>query len=220
VDRRLATLRVKHALDRVAAVAGLVATAPVFAAVALAIKLEDRGPVFYGQLRAGRDGVPFRVLKFRTMIVDAERQGLGLNVALGDSRITRVGRLLRDYSIDELPQLVNVLRGEMSVVGPRPGLVDQAERYDAFQRRRLEVWPGLTGWAQVNGRNALTWEERIALDVWYVDHVSLGLDLRILLRTPLVILRKEGLFGAGGVNVDLGGAAGAKHAPPQPPDAA
>jgi lipopolysaccharide/colanic/teichoic acid biosynthesis glycosyltransferase len=220
VDRRVATLRVKHAIDRVAAAAGLVATAPVFAAVAAAIKLEDRGPVFYRQLRAGRHGEPFRVFKFRTMIVDAERQGLGLNVARGDSRITRVGRILRDYSIDELPQLLNVLRGEMSVVGPRPGLVDQAERYDELQRRRLELWPGLTGWAQVNGRNALSWEERIALDVWYVDHVSLGLDLRILVKTPLVILRKEGLFGAGGVNADLGGATGAKHAPGQPPDAA
>jgi lipopolysaccharide/colanic/teichoic acid biosynthesis glycosyltransferase len=207
---RTAQRTIKAVADRLVAIAALVVLAPVFALIATAIVLEDRGPVLYRQRRAGRRGRPFAVLKFRSMIVNAEHAGLGLNVAAGDDRITRTGRFLRDWSLDELPQLINVARGEMSIIGPRPGLVDQAARYDAFQRRRLEVRPGLTGWAQVNGRNALSWEERIALDVWYVDHCTLRVDLEILRRTPGVILRKEGLFGEGGVNVDLGGATGAK----------
>ena len=213
---RTAQRTVKAVLDRLLALAALVVLAPLFGLIAAAIVLEDRGPVLYRQRRAGRGGRPFAVLKFRSMVVDAEHRGLGLNVAEGDDRITRTGRLLRDWSLDELPQLINVARGEMSIVGPRPGLVDQAARYDAFQRRRLEVRPGLTGWAQVNGRNALSWEERIALDVWYVDHASLRVDLEILRRTPGVVLRKEGLFGAGGVNADLGGSTGAKPGD-QPP---
>jgi lipopolysaccharide/colanic/teichoic acid biosynthesis glycosyltransferase len=204
-------------VDRVAACLLLVLLAPVLALVAIAIRIEDGGPVLFRQSRAGRNGRLFAVLKFRSMVVDADQRGLGLNVAEGDDRITRVGRHLRDWSLDELPQLINVARGEMSLVGPRPGLAEHATRYDAFQRRRLEVRPGLTGWAQVNGRNALSWEERIALDVWYVDHRSPRLDLSILRRTPGVIIRKEGLFGEGGVNVDLGGSSDAKPAPPQPP---
>jgi lipopolysaccharide/colanic/teichoic acid biosynthesis glycosyltransferase len=201
---------VKHAADRLVAATALVVLSPALAVISLLIRREDGGPVLFAQERAGRDARPFRVLKFRTMIAGAERVGLGLNIAAGDQRITRVGRLLRDFSLDELPQLVNVARGEMSLVGPRPGLVSQAARYDAFQRRRLLVKPGLTGWAQVNGRNALTWEQRITLDVWYVEHFSLWLDLRILARTPLVVARREGLFGEGGANYDLGGSQGAK----------
>jgi lipopolysaccharide/colanic/teichoic acid biosynthesis glycosyltransferase len=167
----------------------LVITSPLWATIAVAIKLDSRGPVFFRQERVGLDGRPFEVLKLRTMIVDAHTQGAGYAVDKGDSRITRVGNLLRRTSLDELPQLWNVLRGEMSLVGPRPTLSYQVEQYTERQRRRLEVRPGLTGWAQVNGRASLSWPERIELDVWYVEHRSLALDLRILLRTASVLLR-------------------------------
>jgi lipopolysaccharide/colanic/teichoic acid biosynthesis glycosyltransferase len=179
----------KRALDIVGAGVGLTISAPLLAASALAVRLEDGGPVFFRQERVGLDGHPFEVLKLRTMIVDAHTQGAGYAVDKGDSRITRVGHLLRRTSLDELPQLWNVLRGEMSLVGPRPTLSYQVEQYTERQRRRLEVRPGLTGWAQVNGRASLSWPERIELDVWYVEHRSLALDLRILLRTALVLLR-------------------------------
>jgi lipopolysaccharide/colanic/teichoic acid biosynthesis glycosyltransferase len=179
----------KRALDLLGASVGLTIGAPLLAASALAIRLEDGGPVFFRQERVGLDGRPFEVLKLRTMIVDAHTQGAGYAVDRGDSRITRVGTLLRRTSLDELPQLWNVLRGEMSLVGPRPTLSYQVEQYTERQRRRLEVRPGLTGWAQVNGRASLSWPERIELDVWYVEHRSLALDLRILLRTASVLLR-------------------------------
>jgi lipopolysaccharide/colanic/teichoic acid biosynthesis glycosyltransferase len=169
--------------------------------IAVLIKLDDGGPVFFRQQRVGRQGMPFRVWKFRTMVVDAARYGLGHTVAQDDERITRVGRRLRDWGLDELPQLINVLTGEMSLVGPRPTLAYQVARYDAFQRRRLEVKPGITSLAVVSGRNALRWEERIRLDVWYVDHRSVALDLRILLRTLwCVLVIREGLYGEGGIN--------------------
>jgi lipopolysaccharide/colanic/teichoic acid biosynthesis glycosyltransferase len=179
----------KRALDIVGASVGLTISAPLLAASALAVRLEDGGPVFFRQERVGLDGRLFDVLKLRTMIVDAHTQGAGYAVDKGDSRITRIGNLLRRTSLDELPQLWNVLRGEMSLVGPRPTLSYQVEQYTERQRRRLEVRPGLTGWAQVNGRASLSWPERIELDVWYVEHRSLALDLRILLRTALVLLR-------------------------------
>ncbi|MGE5691162.1 MAG: sugar transferase [Pseudomonadota bacterium] len=167
--------------------AGLVVSSPLLAASALAIKLEDGGPVLYRQERVGRDGAPFELLKLRTMVVGAERTGAGYAVDRGDPRITRVGRVLRKLSLDELPQLLNVLRGDMSLIGPRPTLAYQVERYSPRQRRRLEVKPGLTGWAQIHGRAALPWDERIELDVWYVEHRSPLVDLRILLRTPLAL---------------------------------
>jgi lipopolysaccharide/colanic/teichoic acid biosynthesis glycosyltransferase len=179
----------KRALDVLGATVGLTLSAPVLAASAIAVRLEDDGPVFFRQERVGQDERSFEVLKLRTMIVDAHTQGAGYAVDKGDSRITRIGHLLRKTSIDELPQLWNVLRGEMSLVGPRPTLSYQVERYTDRQRRRLEVKPGLTGWAQVNGRASLSWPERIELDVWYVEHRSLALDLRILLRTVSVLLR-------------------------------
>jgi lipopolysaccharide/colanic/teichoic acid biosynthesis glycosyltransferase len=179
----------KRALDVLGATVGLTLSAPLLAASAVAVRLEDRGPVFFRQERVGQDGRLFEVLKLRTMVVDAHTQGAGYAVDKGDSRITRVGSLLRKTSLDELPQLWNVLRGEMSLVGPRPTLAYQVERYTDRQRRRLEVRPGLTGWAQVNGRASLSWPERIELDVWYVEHRSLALDLRILLRTVSVLLR-------------------------------
>jgi lipopolysaccharide/colanic/teichoic acid biosynthesis glycosyltransferase len=176
-----------RALDIALAGVGLVLAAPFLAAGALASKIEDRGPVLFRQARVGRDGSDFELLKLRTMVVGAERLGAGYAVDRGDARITRVGRLLRRTSMDELPQLVNVLRGDMSIIGPRPTLRYQVERYDERQRKRLDVRPGLTGWAQVHGRAELPWEERIELDVWYVEHRSAALDLKILLRTPLAL---------------------------------
>jgi lipopolysaccharide/colanic/teichoic acid biosynthesis glycosyltransferase len=159
----------------------------VLALAALAIKLDDRGPVFYRQRRVGWRGRELDLLKLRTMVVGAESQGAGWAVNEGDPRITRVGRVLRRLSLDEIPQLWNVLKGEMSIVGPRPTLAYQVERYTPRQRRRLEVKPGVTGWAQIHGRARLPWSERIELDVWYVEHRSFWLDLRILARTPFAL---------------------------------
>jgi lipopolysaccharide/colanic/teichoic acid biosynthesis glycosyltransferase len=165
----------------------LAVSSPLLGLAAVAIKLDDGGPVLYRQERVGRDGIPFELLKLRTMSVGAESQGAGFAVDAGDPRITRVGRVLRRLSLDELPQLWNVIRGEMSMIGPRPTLAYQVERYTPRQRRRLDVKPGLTGWAQIHGRARLPWDERIELDVWYVEHRSRLVDLRILLRTPLAL---------------------------------
>jgi lipopolysaccharide/colanic/teichoic acid biosynthesis glycosyltransferase len=192
---------VKRGLDLGVSAISLFALAIPFAAIALAIKLDDCGPVFFRQERIGKGGRVFRVWKFRTMIVDAASQGLGNTVASDDDRITRVGRLLRKFGVDELPQILNVLSGEMSLVGPRPTLAYQVEHYDATQRRRLEVRPGITSLAVVSGRNALSWNERIELDVWYIDRWSLGLDAKIMLRTLwCVLVTREGLYGKDGVN--------------------
>ena len=177
-----------RALDVALAGTGLLLASPMLAAAAIAIKLEDRGPILYRQTRVGKDGEDFELLKLRTMIVGAETQGAGYAVDRGDSRITRVGRLLRSTSLDELPQLWNVVRGEMSLIGPRPTLRYQVERYSERQRRRLDVLPGITGWAQIHGRATLSWAERIELDVWYVEHRSPLTDLLILLRTPVALL--------------------------------
>jgi lipopolysaccharide/colanic/teichoic acid biosynthesis glycosyltransferase len=177
-----------RALDVAGAAVGLTLASPVLGLAALAIKLEDGGPVLFRQARVGRGGAEFELLKLRTMVVGAEGLGAGPAVNRGDPRITRVGRLARRLSLDELPQLWNVLRGDMSLIGPRPTLRYQVERYSDRQRRRLEVKPGITGWAQVHGRAALPWDERIELDVWYVEHRSPRLDLKILLRTPLALV--------------------------------
>jgi lipopolysaccharide/colanic/teichoic acid biosynthesis glycosyltransferase len=177
-----------RAADVVGGTVGLVLASPVLAAAALAIKLEDGGPVLYRQRRVGYQGRDFDLLKLRTMVVGAEQKGAGVAVNRGDPRITRTGRLLRRLSLDELPQLWNVVRGDMSLIGPRPTLRYQVDEYTPRQRRRLDVKPGLTGWAQVNGRTKLPWDERIELDVWYVEHRSPWLDLKILLRTPLALV--------------------------------
>jgi lipopolysaccharide/colanic/teichoic acid biosynthesis glycosyltransferase len=183
--------RGRHALNRTLDVAiagaGLLATTPLLGLAALAIKLEDGGPVLYRQTRVGKGGVDFELLKLRTMVVGAEGRGAGWAVDEGDPRITKVGALLRRLSVDELPQLWNVVRGDMSIIGPRPTLRYQVERYDDRQRRRLDVKPGITGWAQIHGRAKLPWAERIELDVWYVEHRSPKTDLLILLRTPLAL---------------------------------
>jgi lipopolysaccharide/colanic/teichoic acid biosynthesis glycosyltransferase len=178
---------VNRAADVVVACTALVAASPLLGLAALAAKLEDRGPVLYRQTRVGKDGTDFELLKLRTMVVAAETIGAGMAVDKGDPRITRAGRVLRRLSLDELPQLWNVIRGEMSVIGPRPTLRYQVERYTPRQHRRLEVKPGITGWAQVHGRAALPWEERIELDIWYVEHRSPWLDLKILAKTPLAL---------------------------------
>jgi lipopolysaccharide/colanic/teichoic acid biosynthesis glycosyltransferase len=185
---------VTRALDVVLAALLLVVTAPLLALAALAIRLESRGPVFYRQLRVGRDGESFELWKLRTMVPGAESMGAGIYIVEGDPRITRTGRLLRRFSLDELPNLVNVLRGEMAIVGPRPTVQEQVNRYTDRQRRRLEVRPGITGWAQINGRTSLPWPERIELDVWYVEHRSLRLDLRILARTARMLATGHGLY--------------------------
>jgi len=202
----------KRIVDVLASGIALLVLALPFAAVALAVKLDDHGPVFFRQERVGKGGRVFRVWKFRTMVVDAVSKGLGVVVAHNDERITRVGRFLRNSGVDELPQILNVLVGEMSLVGPRPTLAYQVERYNATQRRRLEVRPGITSLAVVSGRNALSWNERIDLDVWYIDHWSPALDLKILLRTLwCVLVTREGLYGKDGVNdsfVDPPGDAG------------
>lgn len=187
-----------RALDIVVAGAGLALASPVLGLAALATKLESGGPVLYRQTRVGREGEDFEVLKLRTMVVGAEKLGAGFAVDKGDSRITRVGRILRRTSIDELPQLWNVLRGDMSVIGPRPTLRYQVEQYDEHQWRRLAIRPGLTGWAQVHGRASLPWADRIDLDVWYVEHRSPRTDLEILLRTPLALFRGTYRGAAGG----------------------
>ena len=177
----------RRVLDVVGAGAGLVLAGPLLAAAAIAVKLEDGGPVLYRQQRIGQNGEEFDLLKLRTMVVGAEREGAGWAVDQGDPRITRVGRLLRRLSLDEVPQLWNVVHGEMSLVGPRPTLAYQVEQYSPRQRRRLEVRPGITGWAQVNGRARLRWADRIELDVWYVENRSVWLDLKILARTPVAL---------------------------------
>ena len=183
-----------RARDMLIAAVALALTSPLLLVAAIAIRLESPGPVIYRHTRVGRHGAPFELWKLRTMVEGAERLGAGLYVEAGDSRITRSGALLRRFSLDELPNLVNVLRGELSIVGPRPTVAEQVQRYTPHQRRRLEVRPGITGWAQVNGRLTLSWPQRIELDVWYVEHRSPALDLRILMRTARMLITGQGLY--------------------------
>ncbi len=184
----------RRAFDVVVAAAGLLLGAPVLAIAIVAIRLESKGHPIYRQRRVGRDGREFDVLKLRTMVDGAEHVGAGLAVNAGDARITRVGAILRRTSLDELPNLVNVLRGEMAIVGPRPTLPQQVAQYTERERGRLAVRPGITGWAQVNGRTSLPWAQRIELDLWYIEHRSWRLDLKILWRSVLMVLGGEGLY--------------------------
>jgi lipopolysaccharide/colanic/teichoic acid biosynthesis glycosyltransferase len=179
---------IRRAIDIAVSASLLALGAPLLTLAALAIRLETPGPVIYRQRRIGRDGHAFDVLKLRTMVDGAEHIGAGLAVNENDPRITRVGARLRRTSLDELPNLVNVLRGEMSLIGPRPTLPVQVEQYSERQRRRLQLRPGITGWAQVNGRASLPWSQRIELDLYYIEHRSLALDLRILWRTLAMLL--------------------------------
>jgi len=184
----------RRLIDIAVSCAALLLSSPLLALAMLAIRLESRGPAIYRQRRVGREGEAFDVLKLRTMVDGAEHIGAGLAVNANDSRITRVGAFLRRTSLDELPNLLNVLRGEMSLIGPRPTIPAQVEQYTDRQRGRLAVKPGITGWAQVNGRASLPWPERIELDLYYVEHRSLALDLKILLRTPSMVLGGTGLY--------------------------
>jgi lipopolysaccharide/colanic/teichoic acid biosynthesis glycosyltransferase len=184
----------RRAFDVAVATAGLVLTAPLVALALVAIRLESRGHPIYRQRRVGLGGREFDVLKLRTMVDGAEHLGAGLAVNAGDARITRVGRLLRRTSLDELPNLLNVLRGEMAIVGPRPTLPSQVAQYTDRERGRLAVRPGITGWAQVNGRASLPWSERIELDLWYIEHRSWRLDLEILMRSARMVLGGDGLY--------------------------
>ena len=181
-----------RAADLVFAVLALVIAAPLLLLAAIAVRLGSRGPAIYRQQRVGRDGVVFELFKLRTMRMGADPIGVGTAVTAGDPRVTRVGRLLRRFSLDELPNLFNVLRGEMAIVGPRATLPAQVELYTPRQKRRLELKPGVTGWAQIHGRAGIPWEERIELDVWYVENRSVALDLRILARTPWALLSGQG----------------------------
>jgi len=197
-------LAIKYALDKIISICGLILLSLPFLIIALLIKLDSKGSVFFRQERVGKDGRLFRTWKFRTMVEGAVNQGLGYNVSEDDPRITRVGRFLRKWGIDELPQLINVLKGEMSLVGPRPTLKYQVDHYNDFERRRLLVKPGITGWALIHGRNLLSWEERIKYDVWYVDNWSIWLDFWIILKTIWVVLiKREGVYGKGGINDDF-----------------
>jgi lipopolysaccharide/colanic/teichoic acid biosynthesis glycosyltransferase len=184
----------RRAFDVAVAGTALLVAAPFLLVAIIAIRLESRGGAIYRQRRVGKDGRPFDVLKLRTMVTGAEHMGAGLAVSEGDTRITRVGRLLRRTSLDEVPNLVNVLRGDMAIVGPRPTVPVQVDRYTERQRERLAVKPGITGWAQVNGRTELPWDERIELDLWYIEHRSWRLDLGILRRTIRMVFGGEGLY--------------------------
>jgi len=197
MKKRIALL-VKRIFDIIASGLALIILLPIFAIIGIFIKLDSKGPVFFIQERVGKGGKIFRAYKLRTMVDKAEKMDKGLKK--DDPRITRVGRYLR-WGIDELPQLINVFKGDMSLVGPRPTLVEQVDQYTKEHRRRLEMKPGITGWALVNGRNKLSWIEKIEYDIWYIDHWSLWLDLKILLMTLWVVfITREGIYGEGGVN--------------------
>jgi lipopolysaccharide/colanic/teichoic acid biosynthesis glycosyltransferase len=196
---REAQLRVKRGLDVVLAIAGLTLLSPLMLIVATAVRLRMGAPVVYAQLRPGLEERPIKVWKFRTMTEDRDANGTLLPDV---ERLTRLGRFLREHSLDELPQLFNILTGDMSIVGPRPLLSRYLPRYTPLQRRRHLMKPGITGWAQVNGRNALDWDSRLRLDAWYVDNFSLALDLRIILLTCWRVLRREGVLAGAGAELD------------------
>jgi lipopolysaccharide/colanic/teichoic acid biosynthesis glycosyltransferase len=211
----------KRLFDVVGAGAALIATAPLLAGVAVLVRLRMGSPVLFRQVRPGLGGRPFTIYKFRTMRDATDASGAALPDA---ERITPLGQFLRETSLDELPELLNVLGGSMSLVGPRPLLVEYLDRYTPEQARRHLVKPGITGWAQIHGRNAITWEEKFALDCWYVDHQSLALDLSILARTVVAVLRREGISHEGSATMppflgsDPGHASGAPR-PAAPGDA-
>jgi lipopolysaccharide/colanic/teichoic acid biosynthesis glycosyltransferase len=184
-------------VNRLVAAVALVVTSPILLAAMLAIRIESAGSPIYRQRRVGRGGESFEMYKLRTMVADAEFMGDGLAVNRGDPRITRVGAFLRRFSIDELPNLLNIVRGEMAFVGPRPTIQAQVDQYTEHQLRRLEVKPGLTGWAQINGRASLPWSERIELDVWYVDNKGPLLDLKIIVKTIRMLLFGHGIYKGG-----------------------
>ncbi len=185
---------IKRILDFVFAIVLLLILLPLLLIVAIAIKLDTKGPVFFNQERSGKNGEIFKIYKFRTMVDNAEKKGSGLYTDSTDPRITRVGKILRKTSIDELPQLINIIKGEMSFIGPRPVPVGNLDEFNIDETERLKVKPGVTGWAQVNGRNILTWPEKNEKDIWYVENISLLLDIKIILKTIKVILFRKGVY--------------------------
>ncbi len=202
INRKKFPFIIKRIFNILASGLALVVLLPIFAIIGIFIKLDSKGPIFFIQKRAGEDGKIFRAYKLRTMVENAEKTGLGYEIEKNDARITRIGKHLR-WGIDELPQLINVFKGDMSLVGPRPALPHQIAKYSKEEMKRLEVKPGITGWALVNGRNKLTWPERIKLDIWYINHWSLWLDLKILFKTIWVVLfTREGVYGKDGVTRD------------------
>ena len=204
INRNKFPLFLKRIFDILISGIALIILLPIFGLIGIFIKLDSKGPIFFRQKRVGKDGKTFEAFKLRTMVVNAEKIGLRYEIEKNDARITRVGKYLR-WGIDELPQLINVFRGEMGLVGPRPALPHQVEKYPKRDRRRLEVKPGITGLALVNGRNALSWSERIKLDIWYIDHWSFWLDFKILFKTFwMVVFTREGMYGKGGINRDYG----------------
>lgn len=184
---------VKVILDKFFSIILLILLFPLFLIIGVLIKLDSKGPVFFIQERVGKDGKIFRAYKLRTMVENAEKYGLGHEIEKNDSRITRVGKYLR-WGIDELPQLINVFRGEMSMVGPRPTLLYQVNQYTKREKQRLKMKPGITGWALINGRNSLSWQEKINLDIWYINHFSLYLDIKILIKTLFVVAEGKNLY--------------------------
>lgn len=198
MDKKIQKI-IKRCIDYSVSLIGLIMFVPFFLILAILIKLDSKGPVLFKYIRAGKNNKPFVSYKFRSMIENATEIGLGIEIAQGDSRITKVGGFLRRWSLDEIPQLVNVLKGQMSLVGPRPALPYQVQKYSELEKRRLLVEPGITGWAQINGRNLLPWKERIKLDIWYIENFSLWLDLKILFLTPKLVVSKEGLYGQEGI---------------------
>ncbi len=193
----------KSLFDTIFGLVLLILLLPVFIIFGILIKLDSKGPIFFKQVRIGKDEKPFKIYKFRSMVDKAEEIGLGRNLSKDDTRITKLGDFLRNWSLDELPQIINIMKGDMSFIGPRPTLDYQVKAYNKVQRKRLLMKPGVTGWAQVNGRNSLTWEKRIEYDVWYVENYSLWLDFKILLKTFKVALLREGLYGEDGINDDF-----------------
>lgn len=195
-------LFLKKQIDFWVSLIALILIFPLFLIVAALIKLDSRGPVFFFQKRIGKDGKIFKIWKFRTMIEKAEKIGLGFETAENDPRITNVGRFLRRFGIDELPQFINVIFGEMSLVGPRAALVHQAMKYAEFEKKRFKMKPGITNINMLKGWNILPWKKRIEWDIWYIDHWSLWLDLKILIKTPIIVLSGKGQYGENGVVED------------------
>lgn len=190
-------LFLKRFFDLFFSILGIIILSPLMLIIAIVIKLDSKGPIIYKQERLGKDGRVFKIYKFRTMIMNAEKIGSGLFTYENDPRITRVGKILRKTSLDELPQLFNVLKGEMSFVGPRPPVPYYPKRWSEYtseEKKRFSMKPGITGWAQVNGRNEIDWPKRIKLDIWYVDNWSLFLDIKIILKSVEVVLKKKGVY--------------------------
>ena len=190
----------KRCFDLIITTFGIIIISPLLLIIALAVKLSSRGPIIFQQVRSGLDCKPFTAYKFRTMVEGAERMGLGYEVAKNDSRITKVGKLLRYASLDELPQLFNILKGEMSLIGPRPTIPSEVAKFTERQKMRQQAKPGMSGWAQVNGRNLLSWDEKIDLDIWYIENWSFLLDLKILWKTIFVLLKRDELYGKDGIS--------------------